>query len=300
MDIGSQAVRLQAVLEGFPPPWDLFGVNCAQDLADFVRLPPTYQFTDRGIGPTLDLVAIASLGGAAAPIFWLIEVMAICGTTPAERPTENIVACLGLPYQGKQGNSTKISSNTSAQLSSDTKCQSRVSRLYCIILFLKTAAVLTCIKYQDSKLQLAMKFIWFMVERLVEELTTPQATTGNEESLEKSASVLLVALVVSLLRQLIPTDAPMCDNASKLTQFITYWGVLHLVSRVQLAPNCCIKVGQALCERTLRGPLPHETLTQTEACESIAASYRCPACLQHKLRKMLCAYSIDVCNAMCH
>ena len=216
MDIGSQAVRLQAVLEGVPSPWDLFGVNSAQALADFVRLPPTYQFTDRDVGPTPDLVAIARLGDAAAPIFWLIEVLAICGTTPADRPTENIVASLGLAYRGKQGNSTKTSSNTSTQLSSSMNCQSRINRLYCIILFLKTAALLTCIKYQDSKAQLALKFIWFMVERLVEELTPPQATTADEASLEKSASVLFVELVVPLLRQLTPTDPPMCHNTSNM------------------------------------------------------------------------------------
>ena len=213
-DIGSQVARLQAVLEGVPPPWDLFGLNSAQAMADFVRLPSKYQSTDKHLGwdSTYDLLAIADQGGAAAPIPWLIAVLSLSTTLPAAYTVEDILAFIGTLYPGNQDNSTQTSSNTSTQLSSETNCQSRINRLYCIILFLKMAVLLTCIKYQDSNAQLALKFIWLMVETLV--LTTPRVTTADEESLEKGASVLIVELIVPLLRQLIATDLPSRHNLS--------------------------------------------------------------------------------------
>ena len=217
-DFGSQSFRLQAVLEGLPPLGDLFGLNSAQALADFVRLPPTHQSTDQDLEykTNFDLLAIASLGGSAAPIIWLMPVLSFCGTLPAAFTIEDIIAYIGMSDLDKEEISTQTSSNTSAQLSSGPSCQSRINRLYYFILFLKTAALLTSIKYHDSKSQLALKFIWFTVERLVEELTPAQAITADEKSLEKNASVLLVELVVPLLRQLIPTDPPMSYNTSNM------------------------------------------------------------------------------------
>ena len=213
-DISSPAARLQAVLEDFLPPWDLFGLNSAQALADFVRLPPMYQSPVKDLGnkSNQDLLAIANLGVDAAPIFWLIAVLSLCSTVPAAYTAEHVTSCIGTLHLGNQEYSTQTSSNTRAQLSSDTNCQSRINRLYCIILFLKTAALLMCIKCQDSKAQLALKFIWLMVETLV--LTSPRATTTDKEGLEKGASVLIVELIVPLLRQLIATDPPSRHNLS--------------------------------------------------------------------------------------
>ena len=280
-DIGSQVAKLQAVLEGLPPPWDLFGLNSAQALADFVRLPSTYQSTDKNIGKksTYDLLAIANQGGAAAPIFWLIAILSLSSTLPAAYAVEDMIACISTYFPSNQDNSTQTSSNTSTQLSSDTNCQSHINRLYCIILFLKTASLLTCIKYQDSKAQLALKFIWLMVETLV--LTTPQVTTADEEGLEKGTSVLIVELIVPLLRQLIAKDPPSRHNLSNAVIDVVRH-VLKLSTPIvqsAIATELLHQGRTSMCEHTLRSPLPHEMVTQTEACETPAAMSQRPACL---------------------
>ena len=102
--IVSQATRLQAVLGGILPPWDLLGLKSAQALADFVRLPPMYLFTDKDLAEntSLDLMAIASVGGAAGPIFWLIPVLSLCSGLPAACPIEDVIAYIGTLYLGNQ------------------------------------------------------------------------------------------------------------------------------------------------------------------------------------------------------